>query len=88
MNAHSNSTAAPSATRTRRIGENPEPSYEIANLISLITVCSVALDGADDWTDEIACGIRQDVKLLLEWAALVAVDINVKVERLEMRAGS
>lgn len=83
MNARSNSMAAPAETRARRIGENPEASYEIANLTSIITVCAVALDGSDEWTDEIARGIRHDVQHVLEWAALIATEINVKVERLE-----
>lgn len=70
----------------RRIGEGHGPSYRVANLASLMTVCAVALDGSTEWTDEIARRIREDVKHVLEWGALLAIDVCEEVETLESRS--
>ena len=69
----------------KRIGENCSPSYAVANLASLFTVCACALDGADSFSDEIADRVRQDIKHVLEWGALLATEICAEVEGLEVR---
>ena len=66
-----------------RIGDGHGPSYRVANLSSLMTVCAVALDGSGEWTDTIARSIRQDVKFVLEWGARLASQIGEEVEALE-----
>lgn len=69
----------------RRIGQGHGPSYAVANLASICTVCAIALDGTDDWADDIASSARQDIKHVLELAALLAVDACCEVEKLEAK---
>jgi hypothetical protein len=66
------------------IAENRGPSYNVAQLSSLFTVCAVALDGSDEFSADFADGVRQSVKHVLEWGAVLADDIVEEVEKLEL----
>jgi hypothetical protein len=66
-----------------RIAENRGPTYDVAQLSSLFTVCAAALDGSNEYSDDIAEGIRQSVQHILEWGAVLANDICGDVEKLE-----
>lgn len=65
------------------VAENRGASYNVAQLSSLFTVCAVALDGSDEYSEDFADGIRQSVKHILEWGAVLASDICGDVEKLE-----
>ena len=69
----------------KMIAANRGPTYNVAMLSSLFTVCAAALDGADEFSDEIAEGIRMSVKHTLEWGAVLASDIVGEVEELEQK---
>jgi hypothetical protein len=66
------------------IAEKRGPAYDVAQLSSLFTVCAVALDGADEYCDDVAEGIRQSVQHILEWGAVLASNICEDVEKLEI----
>ncbi len=85
MNSTENSTAAPIASSS--LGRLPGTSqrddivFEIANLGSLFTVCALALNDADDWSDEIRKRVTQDIKFVLEWGARHAEDVGGLADR-------
>ncbi|WP_275790467.1 hypothetical protein [Pararhizobium gei] len=56
-------------------------TYQVANLASLFTVCALALNDVDEWSDEIRKSVTQDVKLVLEMGALLAEDAGLLLER-------
>lgn len=68
----------------KRIADDTSPSYDVAQLASLFTVCAAALDGAEEYADHIKDGIHTDVKHVLEWGAVLAAEIAGDVERLEV----
>lgn len=69
-----------------RIAANRGPSYNVAQLASLFSVCGLALDGVDEYGEEIQRIALQDIKHVLEWGAVLSVDICQEVERLEAKA--
>lgn len=69
----------------KRIGQGHGPSYDVANLASLFTVCAVALDGSNEWSDAVADRIRADIKHVLEWGSLLAEGMVIEIEKLETR---
>lgn len=58
-------------------------SYAIANLSSLFTVCALAINDAEDWSEEIRKSVTQDIKCVLEWGAILATDTCAMAEKLE-----
>lgn len=85
MNSMDNTTAAPAAASPFRhlpgANERENVSYEIANLSSLFTVCALALNDAENWSDEVRTRVTQDIKHVLEYGALLAVDAGELAER-------
>lgn len=61
--------------------EHDDVVTKIANLSSLFTVCALALNDAEEWSDEVAKVVRQDIKHVLEMGALMAGDTQLAVER-------
>jgi len=58
-----------------------DPVYAVSNLSSLFTVCALALGGADDYREDIKDRAIEDIKLTLEWGALLADDVALQVAR-------
>lgn len=85
MNSTSDTTAAPAAASP--LGHLPgayqrdDVVYQIANLSSLFTVCALALNDAEEWSDEVGEVVRQDIKHVLEMGALMVRDTQLAVER-------
>jgi hypothetical protein len=60
--------------------ERDSTSYAVANLSSLFTVCALALNDAEDWSDEIRKSVTQDIKHVLQMGAILASDACVMAE--------
>jgi len=71
-----------------RIAANRGPSYNVAQLASLFAVCGLALDGVEEYSEDIASTALYDIKHCLEWGAVLATDICADVDRLEAKAGT
>lgn len=54
---------------------------KIANLGSLFTVCALAVNDAENWSDDVAARVRQEIRCVLEWGALLTGDVQIEVER-------
>lgn len=55
--------------------------YATANLASLFTVCALAINEAEEWSDEIRKNLMQDIKHVLEMGALLAEDAGALAEK-------
>ena len=64
-------------------GEKMYPSYSVFDLSSLFSVCALALAGTDEWSEDIADRLRQDIKHVLELGARLAEKVGVEVSHLE-----
>lgn len=91
MNSTDTITAAPAASSPfgplPGANQRDDVVTKIANLGSLFTVCALAVNDAENWSDDVASRVRQDIKCVLEWGALMAGDTQLAVERkLEAQA--
>lgn len=55
-------------------------AYAVSNLGSLFTVCALALNDAEDWSEEIRKRVTQDIKHVLELGAVLAIDAGSLIE--------
>ena len=85
MNSTDTTTAAPTAASP--LGHLPSADQrddmvtQIAIISSLFTVCALAVNDAENWRDDIGARVRQDIRSVLEWGALLAGDTQLAVER-------
>lgn len=68
-------------------GERHSASYAIANLSSLFTVCALALNDVEGWSEEIRRRVTQDIKHVMEMGALLAEDAAALAEKQIAEAG-
>ncbi len=68
-------------------GERHCASYAVANLSSLFTVCALALNDVEGWSDEIRKRVTQDIKHVMEMGALLAEDAAALTEKQIAEAG-
>lgn len=62
-------------------GYETDPVYKVSNLGSLFTVCALALDAAHDWCDDIRDRAIDEVKTVLQWGAMLSLDIASAVDK-------
>lgn len=60
-------------------------SYQVSNLSSLFTVCALALNDTEEWSEDYRKRATEEIKLVLELGAYLAVEACVLVERLEVK---
>lgn len=85
MNSTDTITAAPAASspfgHLPGANQRDDVVTKIANLGSLFTVCALAVNDAENWSDDVACRVRQEIRSVLEWGALLTGDVQLEVER-------
>jgi hypothetical protein len=85
MNSTKDSTAAPAATspfgHLPNADQRDDVVTQIAIISSLFTVCALAVNDAENWSDDVGARIRQEIRCVLEWGALMAGDTQLAVER-------
>lgn len=64
-----------------------DPVYAVSNLSSLFTVCAIAIDGADDFREDIKDRLLEEIRCVLNMGAIIAQDVAVLVERQIDRKG-
>lgn len=85
MPSSTSKTAAPAAAspfgHLPGGNERDDVVTQIANLDSLFTVCALAVNDAENWSDDVAARVRQEIRSVLEWGALLTGDVQLEVER-------
>lgn len=85
MNSTDTTTTAPAAAspigHLPGANERDDVVTQIAIISSLFTVCALAVDDAENWNDAVGARVRQDIRSVLEWGALLAGDTQLQVER-------
>ncbi|MFI0847774.1 hypothetical protein [Mesorhizobium sp. IMUNJ 23232] len=62
-----------------------DPVAQVGHLSSIMTVCALALEGAESWNDPIRKRVTQDIVGLLQFGADFAVGVTVAVEAVEIQ---
>ena len=61
--------------------------FAISNLSSLFTVCALALNDAQDWSDDVRHRVTLDIKHVMEMGALLAEDAAALAEKEAAQGG-
>lgn len=61
--------------------------HATANLASLFTVCALAINETEEWSEEIRRSVTQDVKHVLEMGAVLAEDAAALAAKDEAQGG-
>ncbi|WP_442582529.1 hypothetical protein ACSBOB_11530 [Mesorhizobium sp. ASY16-5R] len=62
-----------------------DPVAQVGNLSAIMTVCALALEGAENWNGDIRRRVTQDIVGLLQFGADLAVDVSVAVGAVEIK---